>query len=148
LGFTLIELVVVLALISIAGGVALVSTTRITQRRNLQSATLTLQADLRQMQRLALVEGRRYQLVFRLGGNSYVIGIMGDGWINWMPNTTVYLPNGVTIDRASTASIHYTQRGTPGDAFHVYLRSGPYEQKLTGTVSGGRVEASEIDTWR
>jgi len=136
-----------MALISIVGGIALVTTSRSIHRYNLQNASLTLQADLRQMQRLALVEGRAYHITFDAVGNFYVINLM-DSEVAGM-GTTVFLPNGVTIHTPPTTSdgttIHYTERGTPGRGFTIVLRSGRYQQQLTRTVSGGRIEVGPME---
>ena len=142
-GFTLIELIVVLGIIAVLGGTVM-GTARGMQRRTLQTASLTLQVDLRYAQRMALVEGRRWRVQFDQLNNRYTIRAMSGPPAE---TRTVYLPQGVEIYflNAPNARVEYLPRGTISSAFSVILRKGPYIQTSTATVGAGRIAVRDIE---
>jgi len=138
-GFTLLELVIALAVISIiSGGVFFAF--RPTQQRNLQNASLQLQADLRYAQRRAIIEGRRFGVAFDLTANNYRI-------VAENPRETirtVYFQDGVRLRYVTGARLNFLPRGTASSGFRIRLSNGDYWQQLTATVSGGRIRIFEI----
>ena len=138
-GFTLLELVIVLAIFTIAVG-GILFATRSTPRRELYLASRQLQADIRYTQRLALSTGQRHMIVFEVRYNRYRI-------VQESPPVTlriVYTPGSVELMFATRANLNFLPRGTSSMGFRITLRNGRYMQDLTVTVSGGRVEIQEM----
>jgi len=138
-GFTLIELAVALAVMAAAVSVAALSL-RQSDRRALNDASRTIQADLRLAQRMAMIEGRRWGVMFDRLENRYYV-------YHHLPRTTVKtvdVPNGALIREISHTELVYTPRGTASTGFRIWLSKGRYWQRTTATVSGGRIEIKEI----
>ena len=138
-GFTLIELVIVLGVIAILGASAM-ATSRGIQRRTLASASATLKADFRWAQRMALIEGRRWEIRFDRDNNRYFIRSHERD-----RSYVVYLPKGVEIDHSTHTFLEYLPRGTVSSGFSIHLRYGSYMQRMTANVSGGRIYIFEIE---
>ena len=139
-GFTLLELVVTLAVISIIGAVATLAF-RPTPRRHLYNATLQLQADLRYTQRRAIMEGRPHGIEFDIWQNRYRI-------MAFSPRQelrVVYLQNGVWIGHLSQGNrAGFSARGTALFSVTIPLNNGRYMQQMTIIPSGGRVYINPI----
>lgn len=138
-GFTLVELVIVLGIIALIGTTA-VATSRGIQRRTLNNASMALKADFRWAQRMALIEGRRWEVRFDRENHRYFI--RSD---NRDRTYIVYLPNGVEITFLTHTFLEYLPRGTVSSGFRIHLRNGPYLQELTANVTGGRILIHEIE---
>lgn len=148
-GFTLIELVIVIGIIAIAGA-STAAASRGIQRRTLQNASLAIQADMRRAQRMALMEGRRWRVQFEERYNRYSIGPIPRD-----PNRLyiMYLPRGVYFEYLPRSSVDYLPRGTlggtgfgTGTGFTMDLRSGRYMQRMTILPVTGRVTVFDIET--
>jgi prepilin-type N-terminal cleavage/methylation domain-containing protein len=139
-GVTLLELTVVLAILLIAsGGIAM--GLRQADARALRNASLRLQADLRYAQRRAIVEGRPFGVAFDRANNSYrIVSARPDRTIR-----TVALHGGVYIEDTSEDRLVFLPRGTPSVGFRVILAKGTYTQRITATVSGGRIRVFDIN---
>jgi prepilin-type N-terminal cleavage/methylation domain-containing protein len=140
-GLTLIELVIALAVAAVIAGGVLWSLNA-ADRLALQQTSYALQADLRYTQRMAMIEGRRWGVIFDVVGNRYHI-------ISTEPTTiiqTVTLSHGVQLVETSAPIMLYLPRGTASQGFRCTLAKGRYWQRLTGTVSGGRIEIKDIIT--
>ena len=140
-GFTLIELIIVLGVIAVVGSTTL-ATYRGIQRRTLNNASLTLQADFRRAQRMAIIEGRRWRVSFNQHENHYSVYSMPRNLAEHVH--TVYLPSGVWISYFNAAYVEYLPRGTIHRGFTLRLRKGNYEIRMTGAVSGGRIAVDAI----
>lgn len=152
-GFTLVELIVVLGIIAVLSTTSLV-TTRGIQRRTLNNTSLTLQANMRYAQRMAVIEGRRWRVVFDKEYNRYHMHpVVGLG--NLVDRSyTIYLPSGIEFEHLGRPMFEYLPRGTiggrdgvfgTGTAFTMELRSGPYIQRMTANVSAGRIAIFDIE---
>jgi len=139
-GFTLIELLIVLAIMSIVLGAGLaVFRTGSNERRDLESASRMLQADLRYAQRRALTEGRRIGIQFFEEGGYDVVIIDTAEVLR-----TVHF-NDITVTRNRQESrLHYTVRGTPFPAMTITLASDNYTRALIINPAGGRVRLEDI----
>ena len=125
-----------------AVGAVLVMNLRQADHRALNNASLQLQADLRYAQRLAIIEGRRHGIVFDVENNRYRI-------ISTAPERdirVVYLQNGVRLVETSDDRLMFLPRGTSSGGFRINLGIGSYYQRLTATVSGGRIRVFDIST--
>jgi len=111
-------------------------------RRVLRNAGLMVQANARQAQRLAIIEGRRYRIHFDIERHRFSMHPHNHP-LDWQ-----YLPRGVEIYFLNLSSgwMEYLPRGTPGgtNAYTLRLRKGRYEQRMTVVPSGGRVELFDI----
>jgi len=138
-GFTLLEVVIALAIITIiSGGIFLV--VRQSPRRALHNASLQLQADMRYAQRRAIMEGRRFGIEFNTARNRYRI---------MATNPTeeirvVYFEGRINLWYTTRTRLDFLPRGTASSGFRIRISNGRYEQQLTATVSGGRIEIFEI----
>jgi prepilin-type N-terminal cleavage/methylation domain-containing protein len=139
IGFTLIELVIVLAIMTFISG-SLFLSLRASDRLALQQGSYALQADFRYVQRMAIIEGKRWGIVFDIRGNQYHIVSTGPTQIE----KTVSLQNGVKLGESSDVALYYLPRGTASQGFRVTLGRGAYWQPLTATVSGGRIEIKDM----
>jgi len=135
-GFTLLELIIALAVIAIVSG-GLFIVFRQTPRSALENASLQLQADLRYVQRRAIIEGRRFRLQLNSLNNGYYISFLNP--IEELRR--VYFENGVRIRGNPRRRFEFLPRGTPDGATSTTLTLyiGRYEQDLTILLSGGRV---------
>ena len=134
------ELAVVMAIIAILSAGLLAGFAQI-NRRTLNNASLQLQADLRYAQRRAIIEGRQFGIVFEPPNNRYRI-------VSSRPERTVrtvQLANGVTITDVSAQRVMFHPHGTPTAGFRVILRQGTDTQRITVTVSGGRIHVFDIN---
>jgi Tfp pilus assembly protein FimT len=139
-GITLLELAVVFAVIMILSGGVMLGF-RQAEHRALNNASLQLQADLRYVQRRAIMEGRQFGIVFELANQRYRI-------ISTQPTRTVrtvYLHGGVRLDDVSAQQLLFHPRGTPSVGFRAILRHGSNTQRITATVSGGRIRVFDIN---
>lgn len=58
---------------------------------------------------------------------------------------TAALPNGVSFMETSAPDMEYLPRGTGLRALKITLKKGRYWQKMTATVSGGRIEIKPVE---
>jgi prepilin-type N-terminal cleavage/methylation domain-containing protein len=144
-GVTLIELVMVLAVLSIVLGVARMSVTG-NSLRELRAACNELQADLRYAQRQAVIEGRKYQVVFDKLQNSYkVLRDDGDLGLTYVVKDRVFDKDIVLVGTTAVNSwVSYTTRGTTGDACTITLRNSEYSADMTVNLGSGRVSQKTI----
>ena len=138
-GITLIELTIALAVASVFGAAVFISLRGI-DRIALQRASYALQADFRYSQRMAMIEGRRWGILFDVVGNQYHVISTGPTKIE----KTVPLPDGVVLIETSAPIMLYLPRGTASAGFRVTLARGAYWQRLTATVSGGRIRIYDM----
>jgi len=140
-GLTLIELIVVLSVIVIvAAGISFIPS----ERRLVTAAALTIQADIRYMQRIALAEGRRTQLTFNQANNSYILEKWDGGGFKTVKVEKLDPVIKSLYTNAPGASVCFTERGTTGDACTITLSSDGYAAALTVNVGAGRVKIIEI----
>ena len=141
--FTLIELVIALGIIMLVSGGVFLSL-RNTSHRALQNASLELQADLRYAQRRAIMEGRRFGVQFEPTQNRYHIIEQNGRFFHVI--RTVYFENGVRLRHTTGNRLVFLPRGTSSGGFSINLSNGRYWQRLTATVSGGRIQIHDITT--
>jgi len=142
----------VLALMSVLGSAVMLST-RAIDRRKLYNASLNLQADLKLAQRMAIMDGKRYIVRISTSQNLYYIS---ETFPDGPPEVikTVRMADGVLLfditspnpDGPNPGEIIYHPRGTASHGFTVFLRCGRYSQRLTGAVSGGRINIEDMIT--
>ena len=146
-GITLLELTIALALILIVS-VGLSAPMSRSDQRALNKASLQLQADIRLVQHMAVIEGRRHYIVFHPERGSYSMGTS-----RIRTDETRFLENGVSFDDGmgiggntfSENWLGFTPQGTlAGGAGTVFLRAGRSRQEVTVLVGTGRTAVFTI----
>ena len=100
-GFSLIELIIVIALMGILGSLAAYSWTRYVDNTNLKTAVREVMADLTLAKQKAVTEGVQYRLTFTAGSSAYTISAS--------PFTTVATKNLTTFGNGlSVQSVSFT----------------------------------------
>jgi prepilin-type N-terminal cleavage/methylation domain-containing protein len=82
-GFSLVELLIVIALISIFAMIGVNSWQRYVTNANLRSATRDVASDILLCKEKAVSESKQYQITFNSGANTYTIG-------QWNSGTSVF----------------------------------------------------------
>lgn len=72
-GFTLVELLIVIALIAIVAGIASANFKTYRDKTNLKEAAREISSDIQYYKQRAVAENKRYQIVFSADDNNYVI---------------------------------------------------------------------------
>jgi len=146
-GITLLELIIALALILIVSAGLSAPMSR-SEQRALNKASLQLQADIRFAQHMAVIEGRRYYVVFNPERRSYSLGTS-----RIRADETIFLENGVSFDEDRGIGgnnfpenwLAFTPQGTLSrQAGTVYLRAGRFRQDVTVLVGTGRTAVFTI----
>jgi prepilin-type N-terminal cleavage/methylation domain-containing protein len=143
-GVTLLELLVVIVLLMVVSGGVFAGVQR-ANHRMLNNVSLQLQADIRYAQRRALIEGRRFSVIFDQNAGSHGYRIRNTAGQTIRTET---LPGGVTFSAIDHRSrfIEFTAQGTPNPGgYAIVLQQGTNKQCLTVTISGGRVQIFPIN---
>lgn len=159
-GFTLVELIVVLAVIGIGSTLAMFSIHRMLPDLRLKAAARDLQSDLNQARLRAIRENSYVSVRFDTGGNEYVVFIDVNGDMNIDGGTdtalkTVAMPKGVTMYAASFSGgvprTRFDGRGIPnGLGGHVYMRNTGNNYRGISMTTIGKVtiqSSSNGSTW-
>ena len=123
-GFSLIELMIVIALISIVSAIAVPSWQKYRANTNLKTAAREVMADLSNAKQRAIEENLKYSITFNVAGNNYVLSPTDTGVTLW----TKFLDSfgsGIVIDSVTfTGSVvNFQKRGT-ASLGNVRLRNG------------------------
>lgn len=143
-GFTLIEVIIVLSLITIFSAIAVPSFAQ-NERRELRQAASIIKHDIRYAQRMSLITAREYQVWIEEQYNRYIVSIpiLGGSEIvrevSMPPSVEIYQVTMYSIPR-----VEFTPRGTTGDAGTIRLRTARYNTYLTVNVGSGRVRIGHI----
>jgi len=130
LGFSLLELVVVLALMAILAAIALPGWSRLLPAYQLDSSVRQMQSELHSIKMRAAAENTGFQLAYLAGASQYTI--QADTKVL----ATKPLPEGIVITKAGTVS--FSPRGTAG-ANRVRLRNSAGLCKQVVISATGRV---------
>ena len=138
-GITLLELLISLSVLLIIS-VCLWAPKARSEQRELYNACLRLQADIRQAQHTAVLEGRDYMVAFRRETGYYQLSKSA-----LKIDYTVNLGN-VAIASTTFPSdkLVFTARGTPSSGGTISLRLGRFTQELTVVPSSGRVAVQPV----
>jgi len=137
-GFSLIELMIVIALISIVLAISVPMWQNYTAKTNLKTAAREVMADLSNAKQQAVEENLDvYRLTFNVAGNNYALSRTDTGVILWTKSLASF-GNGILIDSVSfggsVVSLH--KRGTVSNG-HLILRNGlGSTATITVTVTG------------
>jgi prepilin-type N-terminal cleavage/methylation domain-containing protein len=113
-GFSLVELIIVIALISIVSAVAVPVWQKYTANTNLKNAAREVMADLSNAKQQAVEENLSvYRLTFNVAGNSYVLSRTDTGTV-WT-KSVASLGNGILIGSVNFSGgsvVSFQKRGT------------------------------------
>jgi prepilin-type N-terminal cleavage/methylation domain-containing protein len=140
-GFTLIELVAVLALMAVLAVAALPST-GVISRWKLEAASRALAGDLRMIRQEAITSGKVCKIVFFVYTDSYQIRLAEE-------NIMVRLPEGVSFEGSTTFGgvppfVHFNMFGRPSGGGTVILKAADGEKNYVIVIPvTGRVRVSK-----
>lgn len=141
-GFSVIELVIVLAVVMIIGVIIIPYGSA--ERRYIRNAAVTMQADIRYAQRMAITEGKRYQVKFNELLNKYTVQYEIAGTIHYKVTKEVFLQDGVSIKSVNTDFVEYGPKGTNNKAFTLVLQNDTYSISLTANIGAGRIAIKDM----
>jgi type II secretory pathway pseudopilin PulG len=146
-GFTLIEVIVVIFISFVMLNIFTLTLTG-TDKRLINKSALSLQADLRLIQRLSVVKGKSYKIAFNIPANRYLLKEedLGNGAEAYKTYKTVNIPSPVAViwTNAKLNEIHYTSNGISSDPCTILLKCNKYLVELTVNVSSGRIDIKKI----
>ena len=124
-GFSLIELMIVIALISIVSAIAVPMWQRYAANTNLKTAAREVMADLSNAKQQAVEENLDvYRLTFNVAGNNYALSRTDTGVTLWTKSLASF-GNGINIVNVSFSGgvVSFHKRGTVSNG-HLILRNG------------------------
>lgn len=144
-GFTLIELMVVIALFAIAAAIAVPNYLTYSTRARLQGAENNLVADFELARSNAIRENGNVAVVFNADGLGYtVFEDFNNPWIQDGDERllrSVDLPEGVRIDSTTFANdrMHFNSRGIPDGSFGTVTLTNSQETRSVVINIAGRI---------
>jgi len=137
LGYTLLEMLLVLVLLSGAGFYLLLQLPRDYQEKNMEISSTALLQDLRETQQAAIAGNVWYKVKFYPSSNEYRIFKQGE-----VVSLTV-LQEGVNFVN-SPGEITFLPSGTPDRGMSVVLKAGSLEEKVIISPVMGRVRIESV----
>lgn len=112
-GFSLIELIIVIALISIVSAFAVPAWQKYTANTNLKTAAREMMADLSNAKQRAVEENLKYSITFNVAGNNYALSPTDTGVTLWTKELASF-GNGIVIESVnfSGSVVSFQTRGT------------------------------------
>jgi type II secretion system protein H len=129
-GFSLVELIIVIALIGIMTAIAAPNFTRYRDNTNLREAARDISSDLQLYKQQAIAENVRYRITFDSGANNYVV----QKTTTLAPN--VFNPPLITKDIGSGNAIETsTAASFGGNPYVTFLPRGTIEEAAGGSLT-------------
>ena len=120
-GFTLLEIIMTLALLTIVGAIAYPSYSRMTANGNLRNAARDITGDMANLKERAMAQNTQFDMVFNVGGNTYTYPGLAAGKTPASFGRDIRL-TGTAFGGGST--ITFTTRGTLSQGGNVVLANG------------------------
>ncbi|MFP4477333.1 MAG: GspH/FimT family pseudopilin [Desulfatibacillaceae bacterium] len=142
-GFTLVELLIVIALSFTLGLVSLMGVNETLPRWRLNAAARNIRGDLVLVRSLAIKEMREYRVVFSSDGYSVQKGDARAGSSTWTQEQTGNLSeySGVTVDTGQSGIPVFRPNGnTPNPGVQVVITNSNSDSKTLTISLTGRVE--------
>jgi len=122
-GFSLVELIVVIALMAVAATIAIPQFQRRAANADLRTAAREVAANLSNARQRAVEENVSvYRLTFDLANNNYSLSRTDTGVTLWTKPLSDY-GGGVLIDTVNSAVVRFQNRGTVSPAGSLILRN-------------------------
>jgi len=138
-GFTLVELLVVLAVAGILAGLTIVGFATLLPKYRLDGAAATVRSDLYSAKIQAANAKRQYRVSFNANGYSIQQGDKSTGSTIWTHVSSRQITNeysGVTIDMGSTSNPTFQPRGTATNDTIVVQNDRGDTRTITITLAG------------
>lgn len=141
-GFSLVELMIVIALMGIMAAIATPALQRYAINRNLKSAARDITSDFLMCKARAIAENRKYRIVFNVAGNDYTIeerDTADTAWINPRTKAPTSFESDIIFTNVAFgagATATFKTRGTV-TAGHVWLKNSRNSTaKITTNITG------------
>jgi Tfp pilus assembly protein FimT len=150
MGFSVLELIVVIGVLAVMLGLATVAQSRLLPNYRLSAATRQLATDLRMLRAKAIAQNARFRMVLTANGDTYTAERWDSGSGTWLPyalyqrgsatsaaTVPIDLPSPVTTTSATIVT--FAPRGsvaTTGALPILLSAPGPRTRALTVTVAG------------
>ncbi len=131
-GYTLLETLLVLTILSCAGFFLLVQIPHNTEEKSVEMTSIRLLEDLREVQQAAITGNVWYRVKFYPNTNEYKIFRQGD------LRESVQLQQGVSFAN-SPAELYFLPTGAPSCGMTVMLKMGFNERKIIVAPVTGRI---------
>jgi len=145
-GFSLVELLIVIAIIAILGAMASIGWKRYVDNDNLRSAARMLQADMANAKQTSIAQGVHYHISIDVAGNSYTIEKWNADNTAKISDVSTKKPsdpentggdNKVKIDSNTYGDIiTFQPRGTSSDGTVILKNSRPSTATITSNITG------------
>jgi prepilin-type N-terminal cleavage/methylation domain-containing protein len=133
-GFTLVELVITLAIIAIVAGIAYPTFQKFAVQGKLKAAARELMGDFANMKARAMAENVSYEITFNVAGNSYSMQASTGGPI--ITKSPSAIDKGVSIDSAAPGLVTLDTRGTMTNGTYVLKNAEGSTATITTAVTG------------
>jgi len=148
-GFSLIEVMIVVAIIAVVLAMAGPSFNEYRQNTNLKEATRELAGDISLWRQAAIAENARYRLLFNQGGNTYTVQIENPANFGTYVNLSAVNPsiNDTKSPGSFSSAIVITSANfTSGQAFITFQPRGTMSAGTVWLQHSGRLSTSTITT--
>ena len=114
-GFTLIEMLIVIAIIAILTAITIPTFSHYNNNRNLKEAAQEISGDIQLYKQRAVAENTRYRIVFAVGGNNYSVQketfYNSNVWVDVVVNKAVSPDNNQITLIGADSTVPFSNRG-------------------------------------
>lgn len=148
-GFSLIELIIVIAILAIVLAIAAPNFMAYRDNSNLKEATRDISSDIQLYKQRAVSENKQYRMVFNVGGNNYTVQSSdgGGGWVNVATKSVGAGYGGIIITGDPTFTddtITFATRGTTTNGTLALEHATRHSTAQIVTSTMGRVRVDYV----